>query len=106
MSRKTITVEDLVHHGYLKLNEEIYGKFKGNEYTAKIKEGSSILMNGKRYTSISIAAGTIRAQINGPAPDGLSYRRANGWTFWKRKNRNGILENLDVVRQAYMQGNK
>lgn len=98
--KKRISLTDLIEKNIIKPNHKIYSKFKGNEFIAKIDKEGFVILDGKRYTSLSIAAGNIKSKINGKPKDGRPYIRVNGWSFWKYKNGSKI-EPMDNLRQTF-----
>lgn len=80
---KRLKLSDIIACGLITTPFKIHARFKGHNFIAKIDKDGFIVLEGKRYTSLSLAAGTIRAKISGKPKDGSPYRRANGWIFWK-----------------------
>lgn len=97
---KRLKLSDIIACGLITTPFKIHAKFKGHNFTAKIDKDGFIILEGKRYTSLSIAAGTIRAKISGKPKDGVSYRRANGWTFWKYTEGKKIIS-INELREKY-----
>lgn len=95
---KRLKLIDLIDSGVIETPLKIHGNFKGKHFNAEIDKDGFVLLNGKRYTSLSLAAGAVRAEISGKPADGMPYRRANGWTFWKMKTPEGMRA-LDHLRQ-------
>jgi len=98
MPRK-ITLEHLIDNNIIEVPFKIFATFKGKNFSAEIDKDGFIIYDGKRYTSLSIAAGIIRAQLSGKPKDGLPYRRANGWTFWHYIDKNGNKRKVDDLRK-------
>lgn len=94
-----LKLSDLIKAGIIKPPLTIYGTYHRKDFTAQIDKDGFVILDGKRFTSLSIAAGVIRASISGPPSDGLSYRRANGWTFWHYKDSGGDLISIDDLRK-------
>jgi hypothetical protein len=101
MTGKRIKLVDLIEAGIIKPLFPIYVTFKGQDFTAIIDKDGFILIEGKRHTSLSVAGGVVRAQVSGKPSDGLPYRRANGWTFWKFKDKDGQSKQMDELRKRY-----
>jgi len=103
MITKRIKLIDLIEAGNFKPPFHISVTFKGKHFTAKIDKDGFVLMNGKRYTSLSMAGGIVRSIVSGKSTDGLLYRRVNGWTFWKFKAKTGEIIPIDILRKQYVQ---
>ena len=93
-----VKLSHLIEAGVFKPPLTIYASFKGHNFSAVIEPDGFVLMDGRRFTSLSLAAGHIRAMITGPASDGLPYRRANGWSFWHYKDKKGELQSMAQLR--------
>lgn len=61
--------------------------YKKKLYKASILTDGTIIYNGRRFTSPSMAASTVIG------------RPTNGWTFWSLKNPAGIWVSLDTLRK-------
>ena len=96
---KRIKLTHLIEKGIIHPPFDIFACFKGHNFAAQIDADGFILLEGKRYTSLSLAAGVIRAKISGKPKDGLSYRRANGWTFWKYKTCDNDILSINALRK-------
>lgn len=101
-----IEVQNLIEAGIIHAPFNIEVKFKKQEFSASIQADGSILFQGKKYDSLSVAAGMARNIANGPPPDGRKYWQTNGWSFWKyRDPTTGKLQAVDVLRQEYLKSN-
>jgi len=100
---KRITLNELIEVGIITPPFKIHASYKGHDFTAEIDHDGFILLEGKRHTSLSLAAGWIRARISGKPADGLNYRRTNGWTFWKYNDGNGKRIPINSLRKLYIQ---
>lgn len=101
MNSKRIKLINLIESGIINPFFPIYVKFRGREFSAEIDSDGFVLMNGKRYTSLSIAGGIVRTTVSGKPDDGFPYRRVNGWTFWRYTNEDGQTKPLDDLRKKY-----
>ncbi|HJP17955.1 MAG: hypothetical protein CMD96_07130 [Gammaproteobacteria bacterium] len=73
--------------GILKLNTRLIGKYKGKTYKAIIRSKGKIELNGKLFDSPSGAAKSI------------VKRAANGWNFWKCRDKDGNWKRLKEFRK-------
>lgn len=101
MTEKRITLENLIEAGIILPPFPIHVNFKGKNFTAKIDKDGFVLLEGKRYTSLSIAGGIVRALVSGKPNDGLPYRRVNGWSFWRYIDSNGEENRIQFLREVY-----
>lgn len=102
---KRIKLVDLIDEGFIKPPFSIHVNFKGKNFAATIDKDGFVLLNDKRYTSLSVAGGVVRASLSGKPKDGLPYRRVNGWTFWRYKDPSGQPQKLDEIRKLFIQKN-
>ena len=72
---KRVKLVNLIEKGIIKTPFKIEASFKGSKFSATIDSDGFILLENKRYTSLSIAAGIIKAQVSGAPNDGLEYRQ-------------------------------
>lgn len=105
MSRQ-VKLENLIAEKIITAPFKIFAKFKGQHFIAEIDKDGFIIFEEKRYTSLSIAAGIVRAKLSGQPKDGFPYRRANGWTFWHYNDLDGNRKKIDELRSYYRQVNK
>lgn len=66
----------------------IRGKHKGQRIQARVRRDGTILLNGKVYTSPSLAAAAA-----------CKRRTCNGWTFWRYERAPGDWVTLDTMRR-------
>ncbi len=104
MSDKRIKLADLIEAGIIKPPFPIHVNFKGKNFSAEIDKDGFVLMDDKRHTSLSIAGGIVRATVSGKPDDGLPYRRANGWTFWRFTDADGQTRPIDELRKKFKAG--
>lgn len=99
---KRLRLIDLIEAGIITPPFKVYCCFKKHEFVAEIDQDGFLMLEGKRYTSLSVAAGVVRAKISGKPKDGLPYRRANGWTFWSYLDKKGQLQKMDNLREEFL----
>jgi predicted type IV restriction endonuclease len=98
-----VEVRDLIDANIINTPFAIEVKFKKQDFSASIQTDGSILFQGKRYESLSVAAGMARNIASGPPPGGRKHWQTNGWTFWKYRDfATGKPQNIDVLRQQYL----
>ena len=98
-----VEVRDLIGAGITHTPFAIEVKFKKQRFSASIQTDGSILFQGKRYESLSMAASMARNIASGPPPGGKKGWSTNGWTFWTyRDPASGKLQNMNVMRQQYL----
>ena len=94
-----VILENLIAKNIIEVPFKIFAKFKGKNFSAEIDKDGFIIFEGKRYTSLSVAAGIICAKLSGEPKDGLPYRRINGWTFWRYIDSDGNRKKVDELRK-------
>jgi len=102
MSRR-ITLFSLIEKSVICPPTKIFAQYKKQNYEGTIDSDGFVLVNGKRYTSLSVAAGAIKASVIGLPSDGLRYRRANGWTFWKIIDAEGNMSPINDYRRELLE---
>ena len=98
---KRVTLEDLINANIIKAQFSVHVNFKGYSFSAEIDKDGFVLLEGKRYTSLSMAGGIVRAKISGKPKDGLPYHRVNGWTFWHYTDDSGKSKKVDELRKQF-----
>lgn len=101
MAKKRVKLVDLIEAGIISSPFSIHARFKGELFNATVDKDGFIIFSGKRYTSLSIAGGIVRASISGKPADGLDYRRVNGWSFWKFFDATKTERPIDDLRRIY-----
>jgi len=97
-----VKVGDLIQAGLIIPPLELERKYKGVQLKATIEQDGSVVFDGERYNSLSIAGAMARKSIIG-APPGRRYPQTNGWTFWRyHDTETGKLEKIDLLRQRYL----
>ncbi len=95
---RKITMTDLFAAGSLQPPVDLRKTYKGKLLTARIESDGQVSFSGKRYDSLSTAAGQARKTVIG-SPDGRQYPQTNGWTFWHFQDVNGSWQEIDVLRK-------
>ncbi len=88
---------DLFAEASLKPPVDLQKTYKGKLLTGRIESDGQVSFGGKRYESLSTAAGLARKSVIG-SPDGRPYPQTNGWTFWHFQDSDGSWQELDVLR--------
>ena len=96
---KRVKLEDLIVAEILRPPFAMHVTFKGQDFSAEIDNDGYVLLEGKRYTSLSLAGGYVRAKITGPPVDGKPYRRVNGWNFWSYIDEKGRIHKMVELRK-------
>jgi hypothetical protein len=100
--RSEVTLADLIKAGLLRPPVELVCSYMGNEIRATVTATGEIDLNGNRYTSPSTAAGMARVPHFEGDLKGRPYPQTNGWTFWRIKDPDGQLVELDVLRRRLL----
>jgi hypothetical protein len=99
-----IKVSDLIRANLIDPPLKLEKVYKGAHLEAEVQQDGTIVFDGDTYTSLSLAAALARKSIIG-APEGRRYPQTNGWVFWKYwDSETGRLEEIDVLRQRYLNG--
>ena len=91
---------DLFASGSLKPPVDLQKTYRGNLLTGRIESDGQVTFGGKRYESLSTAAGQARKTVMG-SPDGRRYPQTNGWTFWQFQDIDGSWQQLDTLRRRH-----
>jgi hypothetical protein len=97
---KNITMTDLVADGLLKPPTDLSKTYKGKVLSGRIEIDGQVSFGGKRYESLSTAAGQARRTVVG-SPDGRLYPQTNGWTFWHFQDADGSWREVDLLRRRF-----
>lgn len=89
---------DLIAESLIRPPLELSKLYRGHQLSARIEADGQLSFGGKRYVSLSTAAGVGRVSVAGPFPD-REYPQTNGWTFWQFRDSDGQLLELDVLRR-------
>jgi hypothetical protein len=99
-SRPDVSVQELISAGIIRPPLSLEKSYKGHRLTARLEADGRITCLGRIINSLSASAGVARASIIG-APPGREFPATNGWVFWKFRDEDGGVKNLDVLRQRY-----
>jgi Restriction Enzyme Adenine Methylase Associated/Type I restriction enzyme R protein N terminus (HSDR_N) len=97
---RTVTMTDLFAAGTLKPPVELQKTYKGRLLSGRIESDGQVSFAGKRYDSLSTAAGQARKSVIGTS-DGRPYPQTNGWTFWHFEDADGSWQEVDVLRKRH-----
>lgn len=76
-------------------------EYLGRQLRAEVQPDGSVIFDGKRYTSPSMAAAKAREEVKGgPPPDRLRWQ-TNGWVFWLFRDDDGKWQPLDLLRRRH-----
>jgi len=95
------TLDSLIAFGLIKAPFELERDYKGAHLTAVVEQNGKVIFAGEVYDSPSTAGGMARKQVIGAPPD-RAYPQTNGWTFWQYRDDKGDLQELQVLRQSYL----
>jgi hypothetical protein len=99
-----VKVSDLIHANLVVPPLRLEKVYKGAHLEAEIQLDGTIVFDEVTYRSLSLAAAFARKSIIG-APEGRKYPQTNGWVFWRYHDKEtGKLEEIDVLRQRYLNG--
>jgi len=102
---KSIKISELIQAGIIEPPLKIEKTYKGVRLEAEITEDGSILFEGKRYSSPSMASAWAKKTVVGAPPGRTRPHMSLGWTFWHfRDPETGELVKLDTLRQRYLRG--
>jgi hypothetical protein len=100
-----VQIVDLIRANLIKPPLKLEKEYKGEHLEAEVQQDGTIVFDGETYRSLSLAAAFARKSIIG-APEGRKYPQTNGWVFWRYHDPvTGRLEEIDVLRQRYLQAN-
>lgn len=80
--RKSVSLEDIVSQGLIKLPCKIFAKYKNVEVAATIEKSGRIIFRNAEFRSLSTAASAARKHVLG-WNDSKRGPSTNGWVFWK-----------------------
>lgn len=93
-----ITLIDLIAESLIRPPLELSKLYRGHLLSARVEADGQVSFQGKRYESLSTAAGVARVSVAGPFPD-REYPQTNGWTFWRFRDSDGENRELDALRR-------
>ena len=100
--RQEVSVQDLIQAGFIHPPLILEKNYKGKHLTAQIERDGTVTFAGKGCVSLSTAGGEARKTVIG-TPPGHKLPPTNGWKFWRFKDRDGQLNEIDNLRQRYLQ---
>ena len=95
---RNVTLTDLIAASLIRPPLELRKRYRGTQLTARVESDGQVAFQGKRYESLSTAAGVARVTVAGPFPD-REYPQTNGWTFWQFRDDDGQYRELDILRR-------
>jgi hypothetical protein len=100
------TLPNLIAAGLIKTPLDLERGYKGVKLVATIQPDGRVVFDGQSHDSLSTAGGMARKSVIGATP-GRPYPQTNGWTFWQfRDLKTGDLEELDSLRQQFLESKK
>ena len=93
-----VTLTDLIAESLIRPPMELAKLYRGQNLSARVEADGQVSFRGKRYESLSTAAGVARVSVAGPFPD-REYPQTNGWTFWQFRDEDGSRRELDLLRR-------
>jgi len=97
---RNVTMTDLLADGSLRPPVDVQKTYKGRLLTGRIESDGQVSFAGRRYDSLSTAAGHARKSVIG-SQDGRPYPQTNGWTFWHFLDSDGSWQELDLLRRRF-----
>jgi hypothetical protein len=92
-----VVPKDLIAAGILQPPLTLTLTYNGTEERATLLATGQVEFDGKRYSSVSGAAGAAKSKILG------AKARANGWRFWSFTDNSGKTRKLIEARREYLQ---
>jgi hypothetical protein len=99
--RLDVSVADLIEAGLLHPPVKLERQYKGKALTAQIERDGRVTCLGQTFDSLSTAGGVARASVIGTPAD-RKYPQTNGWTFWRMKDGNGQIVEVDAARREFL----
>ena len=94
----SIGLSDLTSAGLLKAPSQLFAKYKGHNFEAKLLANGEVEFQGKRYATVSAAGQAARATITG------RKMSTDGWRFWQVECEDGKPRMLKQVRDGHRRG--
>jgi len=102
-----VSLQAIMGEGLLRPPVELTCKYRGHDLRATLESDGSILLDGVRYDSPSIAAGMARKPFYKGNLKGKGCPSTNGWTFWQVHDPTSRdMVPLDAFRGRYLQKKK
>ena len=94
----TVSRDDAAGASLIRPPLELSKLYRGRDLSARVEADGQVSFQGKRYESLSTAAGVARVSVAGPFAD-REYPQTNGWTFWQFRDSDGKVRELDLLRR-------
>jgi len=105
--KPVVSLQAIIGEGLLRPPVELLCKYRGHDLRATMESDGSILLDGVRYASPSIAAGMARKPFYKGNLKGKGCPSTNGWTFWQVHDPpSRDMVPLDAFRDRYLQKKK
>ncbi|MGI8686990.1 MAG: hypothetical protein ACR2M3_00280 [Thermomicrobiales bacterium] len=95
--RPDVSLRELIQSGVIKPPAPLEKRYKNRLLVAQIEINGTVTFEGASYDSLSMAGRAARISIIGSG----KAANTNGWSFWKFKDSDGQLKEMDVLRQRY-----
>lgn len=89
---------DLIETGFIEPPMQLEKPYKDHRLIARIEMNGTVTFEGKTYNSLSMAGKAARISVIGPGIAG----NTNGWAFWRFKDADGKMKDMNVLRQRYL----
>jgi hypothetical protein len=93
---RTAPFDHLIEAGLLKPPLKLTKRYKGQDLEAELMPDGTVVFQGKKFSSISAAAGFARSIVIGRQVN------TNGWVFWKYCNEQGEMVPLATAREEFL----
>lgn len=98
-----LDLKKIIEKGIIQAPLEIENTYDGVRTIAAVNSDGTITFDDKTYTSLSIAGRDVKTKLRGTLPDGSPQHGPNGWRFWKYKDSDGELKEMDSLRKLYLE---
>lgn len=98
LTHSEVKLGDLIEAGIIKSPVRLERLYKGQLLLAEVGMDGTVAFNREVFNSLSMAGRAARVSVIGPAHPA----NTNGWTFWKFRDSDGQLKEIDVLRQRYL----
>lgn len=97
----TVSLQRMIEAGVVRPPLDLEVDYLKRHLTAQIQSDGRVSCLGQVYDSLSAAAGMARASVL-KKPSKYKYPPTNGWIFWRFRDTDGKLKEMDFLRQAYL----
>jgi len=101
----TVSLALLISRGLITPPLLIERTFKGRRLTALVEKDGQVKWEGTAYATPSGAARAAVSSTDTPDQERKSPE-TNGWSFWQFEDQDGLLREIDVLRQRYIDPTK